>query len=100
MTGLNISAQEAMRIGLVNRLFPPEKLWEETMKTANLLASKGKVSMRAIKRCIDRGFDQDVATGCYMEADAFGICLTSPDGKEGMSAFLEKRKPDFKGELS
>ena len=100
MTGINISAQEAMRIGLVNRLFPPEMLWEETMKTANLLASKGKVSMRAIKRCIDRGFDQDVATGCYMEADAFGICLTSPDGKEGMSAFLEKRKPDFKGELS
>ncbi|RLB39007.1 MAG: enoyl-CoA hydratase/isomerase family protein [Deltaproteobacteria bacterium] len=99
MTGVIISAEEAKQIGLVNKVFPPDKLWEETMKTAQVLASKGKVSMRAVKYCIDRGFDVDVRTGCYLEADAFGICLSSPDGKEGLSAFLEKRKPQFKGEL-
>jgi len=99
MTGGMISAQEAKGIGLVNKVVPPEKLWEETMKTAAVLASKGKVSIRAAKECIDRGCDVDVRSGCYMESDAFAVCMTSPDRKEGMSAFLEKRKPQFKGEL-
>ena len=99
MSGAMISAQEAKEIGLVNKVFPLDKLWEGTMKTANVLASKGKVSMRAVKRCIDRGFDVDLSTGCHIESDAFGMCMASPDGKEGMSAFLQKRKPEFKGEL-
>ena len=100
MTGMMISAQEAKEIGLVNRVFPHGKLWEETLKTANLMAGKGKVSLRAAKRCIDRGFDVDLTSGCYMEADAFALCKASPDANEGMSAFLEKRKPEFKGELT
>jgi enoyl-CoA hydratase len=99
MSGVIISAQEAKDIGLVNKVLPADNLWEGTMKTAKVLASKGKVSMRAVKRCIDRGFDLDVRSGCYLEADAFGMCMASPDGKEGMSAFLQKRKPEFKGEL-
>jgi enoyl-CoA hydratase len=100
MTGVMIGAEEAKGIGLVNKVFSPEKLWEETMKTAKVLASKGKVSMKTIKRCIDRGFDVDLHTGCYMESDGFGMCTASPDGKEGMSAFLQKRKPEFKGGLT
>jgi enoyl-CoA hydratase len=99
MTGLMISAQEAKSLGLVNKVFPPDKLWEETMKTANLIASKGKVSLRSVKQCIDRGYDTDLRRGCQMETDHFGLCMSSPDAKEGMSAFLEKRKPEFKGEL-
>jgi len=99
MTGVIISAREAKEIGLVNRVLPPDKLWEETMKTAGFMAGKGKVSMRAMKRCIDRGFDVDLHSGCFMESDAFALCMASPDGKEGMTAFLEKRKPEFKGEL-
>lgn len=99
MTGVMISAQEAKEIGLVNKVFPPDRLWEETMKTANLMASKGKVSLRAAKSCIDRGYDVDLPSGCYMESDAFALCMTSPDREEGMGAFLEKRKPEFKGEL-
>lgn len=99
MTGAMISAQEAKEIGLVNRVFPPDKLWEETMKTAKGMAGKGKVSMRAVKQCIDRGFDVDLHSGCHMESDAFALCMASPDGKEGTTAFLEKRKPEFKGEL-
>lgn len=99
MTGEMISASEAKEIGLVNKVFPPEKLWGETMKTANVLASKGKVSLKAIKECIECGSNVDLNDGCLMESDNFGLCMTSPDAKEGMTAFLEKRKPEFKGEL-
>ena len=99
MTGFMISAVEARDIGLVNKIFPPDRLWEETMKTAAVIASKGRVSLRAVKQCIDRGYDVDRRSGCYMESDAFGLCVASPDGKEGMTAFLEKRKAEFKGEL-
>jgi len=95
MTGAMIKAQEAKEIGLVNRVFPPDTLWEETMKTAQLIASKGKVSLKAVKDCIQRGNDVDLRDGCFMEMDAFGLCMASPDGKEGMTAFLEKRKPEF-----
>ena len=99
MTGVMISAQEAKDLGIVNRVFPADKLWEETMKTAQLIASKGRVSLKAIKQSIDRGFDTDLRRGCQMESDTFGLCICSPDAKEGMSAFLEKRKPNFKGAL-
>ena len=99
MTGMLISAQEAKEIGLVNKVIPHEQLWEETIKTAKILISKGKVSLKAVKDCINRGMDVDLRDGCHMESDAFGLCMASPDGKEGLSAFLEKRKPDFKGEL-
>jgi enoyl-CoA hydratase len=100
LTGGMIGAQEAKEMGLVNKVFPPEKLWEETLKTAKVLASKGRVSVKAVKDCINRGYDLDIRSGCYMEADAFALCMASPDAKEGMGAFLEKRKPEFKGELS
>jgi len=95
MTGDMIGAREALDIGLINKVFPPEQLWEETMKTAQLIASKGKVSLKAVKDCIQRGNDVDLRDGCFMEMDAFGLCMASPDGKEGMTAFLEKRKPEF-----
>jgi enoyl-CoA hydratase len=100
MTGALISAREAKEIGLVNKVFPADKLWEETMKTAKILASKGRFSLMAVKRCVDRGYNLDLRSACALETDQFGLCMASPDGKEGMSAFLEKRKPEFKGELS
>lgn len=100
MTGVMIGAPEAKEIGLVNRVFPDDALWDETMKAAGKIASMGKVSLKAVKDCIERGYDVDLRDGCYMESDAFGLCMASPDGKEGMSAFLEKRKPEFKGERS
>ncbi|MEE9610821.1 MAG: enoyl-CoA hydratase-related protein, partial [Desulfatiglandales bacterium] len=100
MTGEMISAQKAKEIGLVNKVFAPDKLWEETMKTAHALASKGRVSLKAVKDSVERGCHVDLRAGCYMESDAFGLCMTSPDGKEGMAAFVEKRRPDFKAELS
>ena len=99
MTGVIISAQEAKEVGLVNKVFPHDQLLAETMKTANLIASKGRVALRSIKQCIDRGFDVDRRTGYFMEIDNFGLVMASPDAKEGMTAFLEKRKAVFKGEL-
>jgi enoyl-CoA hydratase len=99
MTGAIISAQEAKAIGLVNKVFPPDKLWEETLKTAKVISSKGKVSLKVVKHCINRGFDLDLRSGLFLEADGFAMCKVSPDAAEGMTAFLEKRKPQFKGRL-
>jgi enoyl-CoA hydratase len=99
LTGVMISAQEAKEIGLVNKVFPPDALMEETRKTAKLIASKGRAAVRAVKQAVNRGFDVDLRNGCAMEVDAFAIAFTSPDAKEGLTAFLEKRKPDFKGEI-
>jgi enoyl-CoA hydratase len=99
MTGGMIGANEAKDIGLVNKVFAPDLLWEETLKTAKNIASKGRVSLKAVKDCIDRGFDIDLQNGCFMESDSFALCMSSPDGEEGMKAFLEKRNPEFKGEL-
>ncbi len=94
-TGKMLSAAEAMEIGIVNRVFPQESLMEETFKVAGIIASKGKVSLRAAKHAINNGMNVDLTTGCNIEIDAFALCFTSPDAKEGASAFLEKRTPDF-----
>ena len=99
MTGGMISAQDAKGLGFVNKVFPPESLWDETMKTAKEIAKKGKVALKAIKDCIEHGYDVDLRNGCIIECNAFGMIRTSPDAEEGMTAFLEKREPDFKGEL-
>ena len=56
--------------------------------------------MKAVKHCIDRGYDLDLRSGALLEADGFALCMASPDAKEGMTAFLEKRKPEFKGRLT
>ncbi|MDP7355553.1 MAG: enoyl-CoA hydratase-related protein, partial [Desulfobacterales bacterium] len=77
-----------------------EKLMDEVMQTANTMASKGKVSLRAAKDAINMGMNGDLASGCSLEIDAFAICLASEDAKEGTAAFLEKRKPEFKGGLT
>lgn len=99
MTGRVITAQEAFAMGLVTRVFPAETLMEETFKIAKTIAEKGLVSLRAVKHVIDNGFDVDLKNGCALEADAFSICFASPDQKEGTTAFLEKRPPEFAGKL-
>ena len=98
-TGKMISASEALQIGLVNKVLPPESLLEEVKKTAAEIASKGKVSLRQAKQAINNGLNVDLKTGCNMEIDGFAICMASPDAKEGTTAFVEKRKAEFKGGL-
>lgn len=99
LTGEMISAQQAKEIGLVNKVFPPEELMSQALKTAKLMVSKSRAALRAVKQAMNRGFDVDLRNGCAMEVDAFAIAFTSPDAKEGLTAFLEKRKPEFKGEI-
>lgn len=98
-TGKMISADEAKAIGMVNKIFAQEQLMAEVIKTAKTMAAKGKVSLRAAKQAINSGMDVDLASGSRIEVDAFALCMASPDAKEGTTAFLEKRPPDFKGSL-
>ncbi|HOV85603.1 MAG TPA: enoyl-CoA hydratase-related protein [Syntrophobacteraceae bacterium] len=100
MTGEMIDAQQAMELGLAARVFPPEQLMEETLKVARLLASRSPVALRALKHAIDRGWDLDLRNGCSLEAESFGLCFSSQDMREGVAAFLEKRKPNFQGSLT
>ena len=98
-TGKMIAAEEAAQMGFVNRVMPAEELMAFAQKTAAAMGSKGKVSLNMAKQIINQGLDVDLATGCKMEIDAFALCVASEDAQEGTRAFLEKRKPDFKGGL-
>lgn len=96
-TGDTISAEEALRIGLVNKVVKPEKLMEETMKLASHIANKSAVQTNFIKSLVNTGIETDIATGCALEISCFSSSFATEDQKEGMTAFLEKRKPVFKG---
>jgi len=100
MTGMTLSAEEAEKKGIVNRIVPSPELLETARKTAGIIAKKGRVSVYAAKQVISTGMDTDLKTACEMEINAFALCMASPDAREGTSAFLEKRKPDFKGKLN
>ncbi|HKJ97933.1 MAG TPA: enoyl-CoA hydratase-related protein [Desulfotignum sp.] len=99
-TGKNITAQQALDYGLVNQVCAPEELMDAVMKTAGNIAAKGCVALRAAKEVIHNGTNTDLETGCRIENDAFGLTMASADAKEGTAAFLEKRKPVFKGGLN
>lgn len=96
-TGKNIKATEALEYGIVNKVCEHDNLMQDVLKTANLIASKGKVSLRSAKEVVQNGLNADLETGCRIESDAFGLNFASDDAKEGTSAFLEKRKPVFTG---
>ena len=97
-TGKNINAQKALEYGIVNKICEPELLMENVLKTANLIATKGKIALQSAKEVIEAGLNTDLETGCRIENDAFGLTMSSEDAKEGTHAFLEKRKAVFKGE--
>ena len=97
LTGEMIGAEQALSVGLVNKVFPPESLMEEVMKTAGVIASKSKLAVRAVKNVVDRGVQVELRTGLALETETFGAIRSSADAQEGLSAFAEKRKPDFKG---
>ncbi len=96
-TGKMISAEEAREAGMVNRVCSADALMDEVRETAQTIAGKGKVSLRAAKQAVNGGLKVDIGTGCHIECDAFALCMASEDAKEGTTAFLEKRKPEFKG---
>lgn len=100
MTGEQIDADTAYRLGLAAKVFPAEELKERTMDTARKLAGKGRVALRAVKQTVDRGVEIDLKAGCALEAEAFATSFSSQDALEGAQAFLEKRKPQFQGTFS
>lgn len=90
-----IDAQEAYRIGLVNKVVPQEELMAVAMKTAKKIASNAMVAVQLAKAAVNRGINCDVETGIAYEAEVFGLCFATEDQKEGMAAFCEKRKAAF-----
>lgn len=96
LTGDQIDAQEAFRIGLVNKVTASEELIPYVSTLAKKIAEKGPTAVRLAKAAINHGLDTDLDTGCAYEIEAFGVCFASKEPAEGTRAFLEKRKPDWK----
>jgi len=97
LTGKSITADEAHRIGLVNRVVPAVSLMVEARKIANEIASKPPISIQAAKEAILKAQDTPLEVGLEFERKSFYTLFATEDAKEGMKAFLEKRKPTFKG---
>ncbi len=97
-TGDIIDAREAYRIGLVDEVFAPEQLMEKAMELAKKIAAKAPLAMGSAKELINRGLDVNLSAGCEMEKVHFGTVFSTQDAREGLAAFVEKRKAVFKGE--
>ena len=94
-TGDVIDAHEAMRIGLVNRVVPPDKLMEETKAIAQKIIEVGPTAVRLVKTVLNRGTDANLTTANSYEMEVFSMLFSTDEAKEGMKAFLEKRKPEW-----
>lgn len=97
LTGRNIGAEEAHSIGLVNMVVDDDKLMETAEKIAGKIASKSSVQTNFIKALVNKGVDIDLASANSLEISYFSSSFSTHDQKEGMKAFLEKTKPNFKG---
>ncbi len=92
-----ISAQEALRIGLVQRVVPKGQAVEEAKKLMKKIMAKGPVAIRMAKKAINEGLGMSLRAGLDLEGQCEGVCFGSEDKNEGAKAFLEKRTPQFKG---
>ena len=90
-TARNIKADEAYRIGLVNKVVAPEELMSTAKAMAAKIISKGSYAVSIAKAAINNGYDMDIKNAVEMEANLFGVTCSTNDKKEGMSAFLERR---------
>jgi enoyl-CoA hydratase len=97
LTGEPISAEEARQCNLVEKVVAPDQLLPEAKRLAAIIASKGPLAIAATKRAIHKGLQMDLHSGLDLEAEEFGKIAVTADAKEGTAAFLEKRKPNFKG---
>ncbi|MDF2635139.1 MAG: 3-hydroxybutyryl-CoA dehydratase [Pelosinus sp.] len=96
-TGDMIDAAEAYRIGLANQVVTPEELMDKAKAMAHKIISRATVAVQVCKSAINRGLDVDLNSGIAYEAEVFGLCFATQDQKEGMAAFIEKRKANFIG---
>jgi len=97
LTGAHIDASEAHRIGLVNRVVPKTELLSETEKLVRKIIANGPLALRHALIAVDQGLDVAQEQGMLLEATLFGILFGTDDLREGMNAFLEKRRAEFKG---
>jgi enoyl-CoA hydratase len=98
LTGAPITADEAQRIGLVNRVVAAADLLAAARQLAEQLSRNAPIAMRYIATAVNKGADMPFADACQYEATLFGLVASTDDMKEGTAAFLEKRKPEFKGQ--
>ncbi len=97
-TGRRVDAAEALDIGLVNSVSEPEALLDECNKMAAMICETGPVAIEQAKYAINYGLETDLNTGMAIESNAYWVCIPTKDRLEGLAAFREKRKPDYKGE--
>jgi enoyl-CoA hydratase len=97
LTGDIIKAEEAEKIGLVNRVVPGENLMAAAKEIAKKIAAKSKATVRLAKDVINKGMQTSLETGLDYEREIYSLCLTLEDKEEGINAFIEKREPQFKG---
>jgi enoyl-CoA hydratase len=97
LTGDMIDAEEARRIGLVNRVVPADRLIEEAEALLRTILANGPLAIRACLEAVDMGADKTVDQALLLEAGYFGLLSATDDMREGTKAFIEKRKPAFKG---
>ena len=97
LSGNMVGGEEAMSIGLVDAVFPAAELMEKAKKLAGKILSKGPLAVVAAKSCVRQGLESSLTAGCALEISEFSALGASEDKNEGMTAFLEKRAPDFKG---
>ena len=97
-SGELINAAEALRIKLINRLYTEDELLPKTGKLMAHICTRSPNAIRVGGEVVNAGYDTDLRTACMLERDAFALCFSSFDQREGMQAFLDKRQPQFKGE--
>jgi enoyl-CoA hydratase/carnithine racemase len=97
LTGEIIDAKQAFAIGLVNHVVPPDQLEAKTMEMAGRIADKGPIALRLAKEAVKLASRSNLDEGLRREVDLFALCFATEDKDEGVRAFLEKRKPQFKG---
>ncbi len=96
-TGRRVTADEALRIGLVNRVVEPDDLLGEAKKMAAMICEAGPIALEQAKYAINYGMETDLHTGLAIESNAYWVCIPTEDRLEGLAAFQEKRKPVYKG---
>jgi len=97
LTGEMVDAERAYQTGLVNRVVEPDRLMDEAKAMAKKIMANGPIAVRAALEAVRRGIQLPLEEGLRIEADLFGACCATEDKNEGTSAFLQKRKPQFKG---
>jgi enoyl-CoA hydratase len=97
LTGRMIGARDALALGLVARVVAKEAWLDEAKRAAGEIAAKGPIAVRLAKEAVDQAFEAPLSAGIEFERRAFYLARASEDATEGLTAFVEKRAPDFKG---